>query len=141
MSTPSSPLSNIYSLAGLESENGDSIHRFWEELPCGVYSISFGVSESRLCIRGEVIKHEWRNNMWKELIEWERSLVVPRPEDLSMSSIQEEKDNALSGTALSSSDSSSLSQIFICLTRFRFRIRAESFGCSKGISEAANFTT
>ena len=57
--------------------------------------MSFGVSESG--IRGEVTKHEWRNNMWKELIEWERSLVVPRPEDLSMSLIQEEKkDNALS---------------------------------------------
>lgn len=92
--------SNICSLAGLDSGNGDSIHRFWEELPCGVYSISFGVSGSGIC--GEVTKHEWRNNMWKELIEWERSLVVPRPEDLSMSSIQEEKDNALStfsGTA------------------------------------------
>lgn len=85
------------SLAGLDSENGDSIHRFWEELPCGVYSMSFRVSESGVCIHGEVTKHEWRNNMWKELIEWERNLVVPRPEeDLSMSSIQEEKDNAIS---------------------------------------------
>ncbi|CAN7026404.1 unnamed protein product [Brassica rapa subsp. trilocularis] len=89
-----SPASSVANGSGLDSENGDSIHRFWEELPCGVYSMSFGVSESG--IRGEVTKHEWRNNMWKELIEWERSLVVPRPEDLSMSSIQEEKDNALS---------------------------------------------
>ncbi|WZZ01897.1 hypothetical protein YC2023_074225 [Brassica napus] len=90
-----SPASSVANRSGLDSENGDSIHRFWEELPCGVYSMSFGVSESG--IRGEVTKHEWRNNMWKELIEWERSLVVPRPEDLSMSLIQEEKkDNALS---------------------------------------------
>ncbi|XP_018478323.2 uncharacterized protein LOC108849272 [Raphanus sativus] len=94
-----SPASSVANGSGLDSENGDSIHRFWEELPCGVYSISFGVSESGLCIRGEITKHEWRNNMWKELIEWERSLVVPRPEDLSISSIQEEKDNALSGFA------------------------------------------
>ncbi|KAL0761382.1 hypothetical protein Bca101_077532 [Brassica carinata] len=89
-----SPASSVANGSGLDSGNGDSIHRFWEELPCGVYSISFGVSGSGIC--GEVTKHEWRNNMWKELIEWERSLVVPRPEDLSMSSIQEEKDNALS---------------------------------------------
>ncbi|KAJ0240393.1 Asparagine synthase family protein [Hirschfeldia incana] len=94
-----SPASSVANGSGLDSENGDSIHRFWEELPCGVYSMSFGVSESGLCVCGEVRKHEWRNNMWKELIEWERSLVVPRPEDLSMSpvnEIQEEKDNALS---------------------------------------------
>ncbi|RID60186.1 hypothetical protein BRARA_F03364 [Brassica rapa] len=92
-----SPASSVANGSGLDSENGDSIHRFWEELPCGVYSMSFGVSESGLCIRGEVTKHEWRNNMWKELIEWERNLVVPRPEeDLAMSSIQEEKDNAIS---------------------------------------------
>uniref|UniRef100_A0A0D3E7S2 Asparagine synthetase domain-containing protein n=1 Tax=Brassica oleracea var. oleracea TaxID=109376 RepID=A0A0D3E7S2_BRAOL len=31
-------------------------------------------------IGGFVLKHEWRNTMWKELIEWERNLVVPRPE-------------------------------------------------------------
>ncbi|CAN7079518.1 unnamed protein product [Brassica oleracea var. botrytis] len=92
-----SPASSVANGSGLDSENGDSIHRFWEELPCGVYSMSFRVSESGVCIHGEVTKHEWRNNMWKELIEWERNLVVPRPEeDLSMSSIQEEKDNAIS---------------------------------------------
>lgn len=90
MFTPS-PI-NICSSAGLDAENGNSLHRFWEELPCGVYSISFGVSE--LCIRGEVTKHEWRNTIWKELIEWERELVVPRPEDLStspLSGLQEDK--------------------------------------------------
>ncbi|WZZ73909.1 hypothetical protein YC2023_085279 [Brassica napus] len=92
-----SPASSVANGSGLDSENGDSIHRFWEELPCGVYSMSFRVSESGVCIHGEVTKHEWRNNMWKELIEWERNLVLPRPEeDLSMSSIQEEKDNAIS---------------------------------------------
>uniref|UniRef100_A0A1J3E731 Asparagine synthetase domain-containing protein 1 n=1 Tax=Noccaea caerulescens TaxID=107243 RepID=A0A1J3E731_NOCCA len=94
-----SPASSVADGSGLDAENGNSIHRFWEELPCGVYSISFGVSESGLCIRGEVTKHEWRDTMWKELIEWERKFVVPRPEDLSVSSlsgIQEEKDNAVS---------------------------------------------
>ncbi|KAG7640414.1 Glutamine amidotransferase type 2 domain [Arabidopsis suecica] len=85
-----SPASSVSQ--GLDTENGNSLHRYWEELPCGVYSISFGVSE--LCIRGEVTKHEWRNTIWKELIEWERKLVVPRPEDLSTSSlsgVQEDK--------------------------------------------------
>jgi asparagine synthetase B (glutamine-hydrolysing) len=85
-----SPASSVSQ--GLDTENGNSLHRYWEELPCGVYSISFGVSE--LCIHGEVTKHEWRNTIWKELIEWERKLVVPRPEDLSTSSlsgVQEDK--------------------------------------------------
>ncbi|KAL0693158.1 hypothetical protein Bca4012_060338 [Brassica carinata] len=95
-----SPASSVANGSGLDAGNSDGIHRFWEELPCGVYSISFSVSESGLCIRGEVAKHEWRNTMWKELIEWERNLVVPRPEDQSMSSslsrLQEEKDNAIS---------------------------------------------
>ncbi|KAL1220281.1 hypothetical protein V5N11_005806 [Cardamine amara subsp. amara] len=81
-----SPASAVAHGSGIDAENG-SIHRFWEELPCGVYSIPFGVSESSLCIRGEVTKHEWRNTMWKELIEWERKYVVPKPEDLSMSSL------------------------------------------------------
>ncbi|CAH8383403.1 unnamed protein product [Eruca vesicaria subsp. sativa] len=94
-----SPASSVANGSGLDAGNGDGIHRFWEELPCGVYSISFGVSESGLCIHGEVTKHEWRNTMWKELIEWERSLVVPRPEDQSMPShtrIEDEKNNAIS---------------------------------------------
>ncbi|CAH2045581.1 unnamed protein product [Thlaspi arvense] len=94
-----SPASSVAHGSGLDGENGNGVHRFWEELPCGVYSISFGVSESGLCIRGEVTKHEWRNGMWKELIEWERKSVVPRPEDVSTSSLsgmQEEEDNGLS---------------------------------------------
>ncbi|KAL1216643.1 hypothetical protein V5N11_029366 [Cardamine amara subsp. amara] len=81
-----SPASAVAHGSGIDAAN-DSIHRFWEELPCGVYSIPFGVSESSLCIRGEVTKHEWRNTMWKELIEWERKSVVPKPEDLSTSSL------------------------------------------------------
>ncbi|VVB04011.1 unnamed protein product [Arabis nemorensis] len=96
-----SPASSV--AHGLDAGNGNSIHRFWEELPCGVYSISFGVSESGLCIRGEVTKHEWGNTMWKDLIEWERNFVAPRPEDLSKLSfgrIQEEKDNALSTSSV-----------------------------------------
>ncbi|XP_010502386.1 PREDICTED: asparagine synthetase domain-containing protein 1-like [Camelina sativa] len=95
-----SPASSV--AHGSDAENGNSGHRFWEELPCGVYSISFGVSESGLCIHGEVKKHEWRNPMWKELIEWERKSVVPRPEDLSTSSLsgfQEEGDNAVSSSS------------------------------------------
>jgi asparagine synthetase B (glutamine-hydrolysing) len=108
-----SPASSVSQ--GLDTENGNSLHRYWEELPCGVYSISFGVSE--LCIHGEVTKHEWRNTIWKELIEWERKLVVPRPEDLSTSS--------LSGVQEDKSVSTSL----------------DSFGRVKGISEAANFTS
>jgi hypothetical protein len=37
------------------------------------------------CLVGEVRKHEWTNAMLKELIDWERTSVEPKPEDLYFS--------------------------------------------------------
>ncbi|EOA23227.1 hypothetical protein CARUB_v10016858mg [Capsella rubella] len=120
-----SPASSV--TPGSDAEIGNSGHRFWEELPCGVYSISFGVSESGLCICGEVTKHEWRIPMWKKLIEWERKSVVPRPEDLSTSSLREE-DNSVS-------TSSGLAQIVLVVLKESVRRRTSLHNIFQGEKE------
>lgn len=67
-------------------ENGNGSRKnFWEELPCGIYGLSIGVSESEGCFVGEVKKHAWTNEILKELIKWERNFVEPKPEDLCLS--------------------------------------------------------
>lgn len=54
---------------------------FWEELPCGVYSIRVSSPESDANVKGQVKKHEWANPMLHELIRWERTLIQPKSED------------------------------------------------------------
>ncbi|KAM7484437.1 hypothetical protein LguiA_000446 [Lonicera macranthoides] len=61
-------------------ESGMGLLNFWEELSCGVYSISMSVSEMDGHLVGEVKKHEWSNPMLKELIKWERSFIEPEAE-------------------------------------------------------------
>lgn len=64
------------------SEEGEGSEiNFWEELPCGVYSMRLSASKSDVNVNGQVKKHEWANPMLKELIEWERTLIQPKPED------------------------------------------------------------
>ncbi|XP_060215095.1 uncharacterized protein LOC132641955 isoform X2 [Lycium barbarum] len=58
---------------------------FWEELPCGVYSLSIGAIGTDEDLIGEVLKHDWTDQKLKELITWERTSVQPKPEDLHVS--------------------------------------------------------
>ncbi|GKB45627.1 asparagine synthetase domain-containing protein 1 isoform X1, partial [Tanacetum coccineum] len=60
-------------------ENRPSELNFWEELPCGVYSLSMSASENLV---GEVRRHKWTDPLLEELIKWERPFVEPKPEDL-----------------------------------------------------------
>lgn len=55
---------------------------FWEELPCGVYSLSIGASGTDEDLIGEVLKHDWTDPKLKELITWERTSIQPKHEDL-----------------------------------------------------------
>ncbi|CAM8987935.1 unnamed protein product [Rhodiola kirilowii] len=64
------------------SEDGTNNGSFWEELPCGMYSIHYGSSELNNNIIGEITRHDWRNPKLLELIRWDRSFVEPKPEDL-----------------------------------------------------------
>ncbi|XP_073144693.1 uncharacterized protein [Henckelia pumila] len=58
---------------------------FWEELPCGIYSISVSALDLDGHLLGKVRKHEWNNSELNELITWERSRIHPKPEELSVS--------------------------------------------------------
>jgi len=70
---------------GFEAENGINNLNFWEELPCGLYGISFDAPKLDGFLVGEGIKHEWRDAILKELLDWERTSVEPKPEDLYIS--------------------------------------------------------
>ncbi|KDP41316.1 hypothetical protein JCGZ_15723 [Jatropha curcas] len=58
---------------------------FWEELSCGIYSLSMAASKLHGCTFGEVKRHEWANTALINLIKWERVSVEPKPEELSFS--------------------------------------------------------
>ncbi|XP_065860586.1 uncharacterized protein [Euphorbia lathyris] len=79
-----SPFSSVGQSSGSEVEDGTNNHLF-EELSCGVYSLSITSSELNGCLFGEVKKHEWVNTMLLDLIKWERVYVEPKPEDLHFS--------------------------------------------------------
>ncbi|XP_010320854.2 uncharacterized protein [Solanum lycopersicum] len=70
-----------------ESSDGEGISKtdFWEELPCGVYSLSIGDLGTDDYLIGEVLKHDWTDPKLKELITWERTSIQPKPEDLHVS--------------------------------------------------------
>ncbi|TVU49588.1 hypothetical protein EJB05_00903, partial [Eragrostis curvula] len=59
---------------------------YWEELPCGIYSIhlkGFIKNSKEDCIV-EVRKHEWANSSLIKLIKWERKQIVPTVENSSV---------------------------------------------------------
>ncbi|VFQ66642.1 unnamed protein product [Cuscuta campestris] len=61
---------------------------FWEELPCGVYSLSIDASKTNRDLVAKVTKHDWPDPNLKELIRWERDLIQPSPEDLQISQMK-----------------------------------------------------
>lgn len=63
--------------------NGIGHLSYWEELPCGIYSVHVEASSSNQELIGEVRRHEYTNSMLKELIKWERTSIEPKPEDLA----------------------------------------------------------
>ncbi|KAG7032257.1 Asparagine synthetase domain-containing protein 1 [Cucurbita argyrosperma subsp. argyrosperma] len=80
-----SPASSMFHDSGHDNDNGTCEVSFWEELPCGIYSISFDARSTDGCLVGEVKRHEWTNESLKELIEWKRTCIVPKPGDISSS--------------------------------------------------------
>ncbi|KAL6538797.1 hypothetical protein OROMI_025123 [Orobanche minor] len=57
---------------------------FWEELSCGVYSISMSPIKTNGRLIGEIMKHEWTDSELKDLITWDRTFIEPKPEHLSV---------------------------------------------------------
>ncbi|KHG24869.1 Asparagine synthetase domain-containing 1 [Gossypium arboreum] len=80
-----SPTSSSLQDSGFEVENGTSGIKSWEELSCGIYSMSVDVKKSDGRFHSEIKKHEWTNAMLKELIEWERDSIEPKPAELNFS--------------------------------------------------------
>lgn len=80
-----SPFSSNERSFDFEAENGTTKLNFWEELRCGIYSISMNAPGLDGILVGEVQKHEWTNGVLEELIKWERTSIEPKHEDLHIS--------------------------------------------------------
>lgn len=68
-----------------EESKGMGKLNFWEELPCGIYSISMDGSRMDGWLVGELKKHKWTDSNLEELIQWERASVQPEAGELSIS--------------------------------------------------------
>ncbi|PIN16750.1 hypothetical protein CDL12_10595 [Handroanthus impetiginosus] len=80
-----SPTSSNQQCYDIDDDNGKVELNFWEELSCGVYSISMSPLQMDGTLTGEVKKHEWTGSELKELMTWERTSIEPKPEYLSVS--------------------------------------------------------
>ncbi|CAL5396377.1 unnamed protein product [Camellia sinensis] len=83
--TSVSPPHSIDKSSDHGEEYGKSEMDFWEELPCGVYSMRVGASKLDANMVGEVKRHEWTDPILNELIKWDRTSVQPKPEELNVS--------------------------------------------------------
>ncbi|KAK7400696.1 hypothetical protein VNO78_11964 [Psophocarpus tetragonolobus] len=77
-----SPVSPVQQAAEDEAHNEVGCLSYWEELPCGIYSVHVDASNSSGYLVGEVKIHEYTNSMLNELIKWERISIEPSCEDL-----------------------------------------------------------
>lgn len=84
-----------------EVESELSCINYWEELQCGVYSLTINSSHANGCLSGNVRKHEWTNPLLHKLIRWERKFVEPKYGDFHSSScpISATEDNILPAPA------------------------------------------
>lgn len=105
-----SPPASTSQRPDLEVEGREINLNYWEELPCGVYSIAIDASEAGACLTGKISKHEWMNYMLKDLIKWERKVVEPKHVEFNSSNC-----SLLSGTPdlLSASDNGTLQSLTI----------------------------
>ncbi|KAI5074270.1 hypothetical protein GOP47_0010231 [Adiantum capillus-veneris] len=61
------------------------IFEYWEELPCGIYSIHINAGAIKN-IAKRAVKHSWKNAVLIELIGWKRDCIEPPPEHLDVAS-------------------------------------------------------
>ncbi|KAL3511036.1 hypothetical protein ACH5RR_030437 [Cinchona calisaya] len=83
--TSVSPPSSECESSDFQESKGMCKLNFWEELPCGIYSISMAASKMDGCVFGELKKHKWTDSNLEELIQWERASVQPEADELSIS--------------------------------------------------------
>ncbi|KAH9322258.1 hypothetical protein KI387_016897, partial [Taxus chinensis] len=79
-------------IEGKEADGADDLD-FWDELACGIYSISletgkefvYNKKDLFVSIVGRVEKHDWCSPQVKKLLNWERCFVEPGSDDSLMS--------------------------------------------------------
>ncbi|CAJ2650380.1 unnamed protein product [Trifolium pratense] len=76
-----SPVSPDRQASEKESHIGVEPLSYWEELPCGIYSMQEDTSNSNGSLVGEVQIHEYTNSILYELIKWERNSIEPSSEN------------------------------------------------------------
>ncbi|WJX50672.1 hypothetical protein P8452_36944 [Trifolium repens] len=80
-----SPVSPDQQASENEAHNGVEPLSYWEELPCGIYSMHEDASNSNGFLVGEVQIHEYTNSILNELIKWERISIEPSSVNLQTS--------------------------------------------------------
>ncbi|GLU09562.1 hypothetical protein SLE2022_264150 [Rubroshorea leprosula] len=100
---------SIMQKSDFEVKNGAIGVNFWEELSCGIYSISLDATKLDGCFLGEVKKHNWTSAALKELIKWERINVEPKSEELYFSRFKAIREGDDSGHACSGPSQASVS--------------------------------
>ncbi|XP_017223437.1 uncharacterized protein LOC108199924 isoform X2 [Daucus carota subsp. sativus] len=84
-----SSVSSVSSICKSSDSNHSEITElsFWEELPCGVYSLSIQALDTDKHLVSQVRNHDWTTVMLQELIKWERSSVAPVTEQINFSAL------------------------------------------------------
>uniref|UniRef100_J3NEE3 Glutamine amidotransferase type-2 domain-containing protein n=1 Tax=Oryza brachyantha TaxID=4533 RepID=J3NEE3_ORYBR len=76
--------------SGADNDSSESTNmNYWEELPCGIYSIQLkGLEKNGMCIKEacifEVRRHDWFDSSLGKLIQWKRKSIVPAMDDLTL---------------------------------------------------------
>ncbi|KAH9565075.1 hypothetical protein CY35_04G058600 [Sphagnum magellanicum] len=80
--TSVAPTKNFLTVKGVHTEDPD--FQYWEELPCGMYSIKLQAAATgrtkdpvEILVKGRVDFHEWEDPFLKELVAWDRSFINP----------------------------------------------------------------
>ncbi|KAJ1414057.1 Nucleophile aminohydrolase, N-terminal [Sesbania bispinosa] len=80
-----SPVPQVQQASEYEDRNEIGSLSYWEELPCGIYSMLVDASNTNGYLVGKVKRHEYTNSMLNELINWDRISIEPSSEDLQTS--------------------------------------------------------
>lgn len=86
-----------WSWVDTEVECSSSNICYWEELPCGIYSLCLkapNASEQlvKQKLVGEIRKHKWTDPLLNRLVEWERTCLDPKVDPFFSNDLQLQRD-------------------------------------------------
>ncbi|THU51486.1 hypothetical protein C4D60_Mb06t31540 [Musa balbisiana] len=93
-----SPALTIGKNSDTEVECSSSNMCYWEELPCGIYSLRLkapNASEQlvKQKLVGEIRKHKWTDPLLNRLVEWERTCLDPKVDPFFSNNLQLQRDH------------------------------------------------